>query len=98
MSVKTKEVPTSFTKLLLFFNGVKTQFFNLLKCDNFVLNVVKRCGFPKKKSQGWRKASLSDSYTGGDTSKAIQWLLHMGCTGIYRSEGEQSTLAGVRHT
>lgn len=35
---------------------------------------------------------------GGDTSKAIQWLLHMGCTGIYRSEGEQSTFAVVRHT
>lgn len=33
-----------------------------------------------------------------DTSKAIQWSLHMGCTGIYRSEGEQSTLAVVRHT
>lgn len=44
------------------------------------------------------RASVSDSHGGGDTSKAIQWLLHMGCTGIYRSEGEQSTFAVVRHT
>lgn len=51
-----------------------------------------------QKGQGCRKASLSDSHKGGDTSKAIQWLLHMGCTGIYRSEGEQSTFAVVRHT
>lgn len=42
--------------------------------------------------QVWRSASLSDSHKGGDTSKAIQWLLHMGCTGIYRSVGEQSLL------
>lgn len=43
--------------------------------------------------QVWQKAGLSDSQKGGDTSEAIQWLLHMGCTGIYRSEGEQSSQA-----
>lgn len=68
--------------------------FCMKKIGQLVVNVATRCRF----SEGSKVASLSDSHKGGDTSKAIQWLLHMGCTGIYRSEGEQSTFAVVRHT
>lgn len=50
MSVKTKEVPTSFTKLLLFFlTGVKTHFFDMLKYDNLFSMLSQGAVFQKKK-------------------------------------------------